>query len=379
MLECEYFSAGLCTACAWIDSPYAEQLFLKTHTAKEHLHPVFNVTTPDALWLEPAVSPRWRWKSTAVMTVSGTADIPVLGLLPDDDDFGVDITACPQFPKPMEFVFAAIQNMIAAAELQPFQASTGIGELKTVAVTLTPTHEVLIRFIVRTGAALTPLRTYLSILLKPLTQQRLPARVVSMHIAGEPDVPLHGSYATFQVDDVPLQLTTTTPIPANPHVTAVFYRQARTWADAVGARSVWSLYSGAGGLGLAVARSQTGPPRPVWGIAPSADAVRAANITAHEMGYRDVARFVTGDPARLDSYDTADLVAVNATGFEGLGTLTARLYDTGPGHLLLYSDRPEHLAADLMKLNNYRPLAARLFDAYPNTPRAHTAVLLERF
>lgn len=380
MLECEYFTSGLCNACAWIDSAYTEQLILKIHTAKEHLHPIFDVPRPDDLWLEPATSPQWRYKSTATMTVSGTSDIPILGVLPDGDDVGVDITACPQFPEAMEFVFAVIQNTVAAAEIQPYHASSGAGELKTVQVTLSPAREVMIRFIVRTGAALTPLRTYLSLLLKPLTQQALPARVVSVYVEGAGEYALHGKYLTLQVDDVPLNVAPTSKFPTNPHVTRTLYRQARSWADRMGAGTVWNLHSGVGGLGLAMVRRDAPPfaPRAVWGIDADPDSVRAANITAHDMGYRDVVRFVPGDAARLDRYDVADLVTVCPPTTQGLGVLGPKLNDSGPQHLMIRSTRPEVLADDLVKLNHYTPISARLFDMYPNTPHAETAVLLER-
>lgn len=314
------------------------------------------------------------------MTVSGTSGIPILGVLPDGEDVGVDITACPQFPKPMEFVFAAIQNMVAAAELQPFQASTGTGELHTVEVTLSPDHEVMIRFMVRTGAALIPLRAYLSILLEPLTHQRLPAKVVSVHVLEDGcEYALHGKYLRMQIDEVPLHVTANATFPTNPHVSREFFRQARAWADQIGANSVWSLNSGVGGLGLAMVRRHNSlAPRPVWGVEACEESVRAANITAHEMGYRDLARFVVGDANRLDTYDRADFLTVGEPSPEGLGPLAERLNASGPKHVLYFSAQPAQLAHDLGTLVRYRPLAARLFDVYPNTPHITTAILLER-
>lgn len=381
MLECEYFTSGLCNACAWIDSAYSEQMILKIHATKELLHPVFRTEQPDQLWLEPVTSPRWRYKNKATMTVSGTSEIPILGVLPDHDDVGVDITGCPQFPKEMEFVFAAIQNMVAAAEIQPYQASTNTGELKTVEVTISPANELMLRFVVRTGAALTPLRTYLPILLKPLAKQRLPARVVSVCVEGDREYALHGKYLTLQIDDLPLQVASTSRFNTNPHVTKYLYRQARAWADEVGADNVWDLFSGVGGFGLTMARCDTPNPRvprTIWGIDACQESVRAANITAHNMGYRDVARFVLGDAARLDRYNVADLAVVTPPTPEGLCALAAQFNETGPKHLLYCSAYPVQLAEDLVKLNNYVPIAARLFDMYPNTPHAETAVLLER-
>ena len=381
MLECEYFTSGLCKACVWIDSAYSEQMILKIHATKELLHPVFSTEHPDELWLDPVTSPRWRYKNKATMTVSGTSDIPILGVLPEGDDVGVDITGCPQFPKEMEFVFAAIQNMVAAAEIQPYRASTGTGELKTIEVTISPANELMLRFVVRTGAALTPLRTYLSILLKPLAKQHLPARVVSVCIEDDGEYALHGKYLTLQVDDMPLQVTATSRFNTNPHVTAHLYRQARAWADQVGAETVWDLFSGVGGLGLAMVRRDAATalaPRAIWGIDACNDSVRAANITAHDMGYRDVARFVPGDAARLDRYDVADLAVVTPPTAEGLCSLIQQFNDTGPKHLIYRSAQPVQLAEDLVKLNNYTPISARLFDMHPNTPYAETAVLLKR-
>ncbi|GAA4115435.1 hypothetical protein [Enteractinococcus coprophilus] len=381
MLECEYFTSGLCNACLWIDSAYSEQMILKIHATKELLHPAFRTEHPDQLWLDPVTSPRWRYKNKATMTVSGTSDIPILGVLPEGDDVGVDITGCPQFPQDMEFVFAAIQNMVAAAEIQPYQASTSTGELKTIEVTISPANELMLRFVVRTGAALTPLRTYLPILLKPLTKQRLPARVVSVCIEDDDEYALHGKYLTLQFDDVPLQVTATSHFSTNPHVTKYLYQQARAWADGVGANTVWDLFSGVGGLGLSMVRRNTPDPltlRAVWGVDACEDSVRAANITAHEMGYRDLARFVPGDAARLDRYDVADLAVVTPPTAEGLCALVPQLNTTGPKHLMYRSSHPVQLAEDLVKLNNYVPVSARLFDMYPNTPYAETAVLLQR-
>lgn len=381
MLECEYFTSGLCNACVWIDSAYSEQMILKIHATKELLHPVFRTEQPDHLWLDPVTSPRWRYKNKAIMTVSGTSDIPILGVLPDNDDVGVDITGCPQFPKEMEFIFAAIQNMVAAAEIQPYQASTNTGELKTIEVTISPANELMLRFVLRTGAALTPLRTYLPILLKPLAKQRLPVQVVSVCVQDDREYALHGKYLTLQVDDLPLQVTAKSQFNTNPHVTKHLYRQARAWADQVDANTVWDLFSGVGGFGLAMVRRDAPEPvapRAVWGIDECEDSVQAANFTAHDMGYRDVARFVPGDAARLDRYDVADLAVVTPPTPEGLCTLVPQFNETGPKHLIYCSAHPVQLAEDLVKLNNYVPIAARLFDMYPNTPYAKTAVFLER-
>lgn len=380
MLECEYFTSGLCNSCAWIDSAYTEQMALKIHATKELLHPVFRVTEPDALWMEPIRSPQWRFKNKAVMTVSGTHDVPVLGVLPEEDEAGVDITGCPQFPKDMEYVFAVIQNMVAAAEIDPYHAPSDTGELKAVEVTISAADELMITFIVRTGAALLPLRMYLPILQKPLSDKKLPAKVVSVRVDGGNEYPLSGKFLTMQVDDLPLKVPARSRFNTNTHVTKHLYRTAQTWADGIGASRIWDLHCGVGGLGLAMVRRNVEPfsPRTVWGIDTCEDSVRAANITAHELGYSDNVRFVPGNAARLDRYDAADLAVVAPPKSAGLEMVAERLNEGGPNHVLYSSSKPAQLADDLVKLDNYGPIAARLFDMYPNTPDAQTAVLLER-
>lgn len=380
MLECEYFTSGLCNSCAWIDSAYSEQMILKIHATKELLHPAFRIAQPDQIWMAPVQSPQWRFKNKAIMTVSGTHDVPVLGVLPDEDEIGVDITGCPQFPHQMEYVFAAIQNMVAAAEIQPYHAPSDTGELKAVEVTISPADELMIRFMVRTGAALTPLRMYLSILLKPLLGKKLPAKVISVHVDDGVEYPLHGKFLTMQVDDLPLKVTATSRFNTNTHVTKQLYRTAQTWADRIGASSIWDLHCGVGGLGLATVRRNVPPfsPRTVWGIDDDSDSVRAANIAAHELGYSDNVQFVIGNAARLDRYDCADLAVVVPPKSAGLEMLADKLNDGGPQYLMYSSSKPGQLAEDLGKLEHYVPISARLFDMYPNTPYIETAVLLAR-
>ncbi|NLE72578.1 MAG: 23S rRNA (uracil(747)-C(5))-methyltransferase, partial [Actinomycetales bacterium] len=85
-MRCDYYDAGVCRSCAWLELPYAEQLARKAEHARRTLPGV-------RAWLPPVRSPEEGYRNKAKMVVGGSVDAPVLGIL-DAHGRTVDLRAC---------------------------------------------------------------------------------------------------------------------------------------------------------------------------------------------------------------------------------------------------------------------------------------------
>lgn len=191
----------------------------------------------------------------------------------------------------------------------------------------------------------------------------------------------------MQVNDILLRLRTRSFFQTNSAVAAGLYRQARAWVDEVDPASLWDLYCGVGGFALHSLRRPDGSAREVLGVEVSAEAIESARATAAELLHTatsgtagsGAARFVTGDATTLvREASPPELVVVNPPR-RGIGTGLARWLETsGVPHVLYSSCQVDSLARDLAAMPSLRPVRARLFDMFPQTPHLEVLTLLRR-
>ena len=168
--------------------------------------------------------------------------------------------------------------------------------------------------------------------------------------------------------------------------------------------TVWELYSGVGGFGLALARNSHVL---VTGIETSQPAVDAANEAARRAHVADRAVFIQADahewvqrqqaeqekqtqqadqPQRTKQAaqqetkqaSMPDAVVVNPPR-RGIGhEMAAWLQESGVSHILYSSCNVATLARDLEQMPAYSITQARVIDMFPHTPHFETVVLLKR-
>lgn len=147
-------------------------------------------------------------------------------------------------------------------------------------------------------------------------------------------------------------------------------------------RTVWDLYCGVGGFGLAIA--QANPHTQIVGIETAGAAVAAAQATAEAAGLTARTQFVQADAlawARQTEANGAalpDAIVVNPPR-RGIGAELARwINDSGAPHVLYSSCNAVTLARDLAEMPAYTVTKAQVVDMFAHTEHFETIVLLTR-
>ncbi|UMG91525.1 methyltransferase domain-containing protein [Nocardioides sp. TF02-7] len=247
-------------------------------------------------------------------------------------------------------------------------------------MTESPDGELMVRWVLRSTAALARVEKHLPWLRAALPQ----VRVVTVNVQPEHRAVLEGDRELvlteeqtlpMRLDGVTLHLGPRSFFQTNTAVAAALYRQARAWADELAPRTVVDLYCGVGGFALHLAA----PGRRVTGVEISAAAVEAAARGRDDLGLSpEQVRFVVGDATSYDVGPPPDLVVVNPPR-RGLGAdLAGWLERSEVPHVLYSSCNPATLARDLAAMPSYRPARARVLDMFPQTSHLEVLTLLTR-
>ena len=373
-MRCDYFAAGACRSCRWLEISYADQLLHK----QERLAATLADVAPDLAWEEPVRSPTEGFRNKAKMAVAGSVERPTLGIL-GPRGRGVDLRDCGLHAPGLQAALPALSHFVTTAKLTPYSVPERRGELKHLIVTESPGGELMVRWVLRSTEAVSRIRKHL-----PALTEELPISVASVNLQPEHKAVLEGPQELFltsqesltmEVNGIGLRLRPHSFFQTNTHVAAALYRHARELVEKVAPHSVWDLYCGVGGFGLHVAA----PGRSVLGVESSEQAVEAARTTAAEFGLGGTSWQATDATAyALGAGTGPDLVIVNPPR-RGIGpTLSRWLESSGVGHVVYSSCNVDTLARDLREMPSLRPRSARLLDMFPHTDHHEVLVLLER-
>ncbi|WP_347350873.1 methyltransferase domain-containing protein [Intrasporangium sp.] len=384
-MQCDHFDSARCRSCALMGVEYAAQLAAKQDRCRRALA---QFVAPGA-WLVPYPSAESRFRNKAKLAVGGRPGRVSIGIL-DGFGAGVDLRDCGLYEPGLGDVLPRVADVVDAMGLEPYDVPARRGELKHLILTHSPDGEVMIRFVVRSRRYETLLRRHL-----PTIRREIPAAaVVSLNIQPEHKAVLEGrreivlterALLPMRVNDAVLQLRPNSFFQTNTAVAAALYRQARTWLAAVSPRVVWDLFCGVGGFALHCATVGSPPPDEVCGIEVAPEAVAGARISARALVESGAVpgrlRFTVGDltdVAAARGRSAPDAVVVNPPR-RGLGSPLARwVAGSSARHVVYSSCNVGSLAADLAMLPGLRPVAARLFDMFPQTEHHEVMVLLER-
>jgi 23S rRNA (uracil747-C5)-methyltransferase len=372
-LDCAHYRRGECRSCGWIERDYAEQLAVKQRSCRERVDPRARFD-----WLPPCASSLGGFRNKAKLVVAGTQQSPTLGIL-DAEGLGVDLPDCRLYPPAIVDTFPVLRELIRRTALPPYSVPDRHGELKYLLLTLDPpSGGLMLRLVLRSREGLGRIQREL-----PWLLQALPAlRCVSVNlqprhaalVEGEVEIPLGpDSRLALQVNDVQLALQPGGFWQTNTEVAAALYREAREWVRELPLRRLLDLYCGIGGFAHHLAAAG----REVEGIELHPAAVASAQLG---RGPSDAPspRFAIADADAGASEFLAelDLLVLNPPRRGLSETLCSKIIERAPRWLLYSSCNPQTLARDLDRLPVYRPLRARLFDMFPQTPHAEVLVLL---
>jgi len=381
LLDCHHYTSGECRSCAWLLTPYDEQLAQKDRTTRDAVAGVLDGRPPPE-WLSPVASAPAGFRTKAKMVVAGTPDAPTLGIL-DPAGGGVDLRDCGLHTPGIVGALPVLAAFVTQAALAPYDVAGRAGELKHVLVTESPAGELMVRWVLRSREAEARIRKHLPSLLAALPG----LRVVTLNIQPEHKAVIEGEREIvltedgtlpIEVNGLTLHLGPRSFFQTNTAVAAALYRQAQAWVGEVGPRTLWDLYCGVGGFALHLAA----PDRVVTGIEISPEAIVAAEHGRAGAGLTpDQLRFAAGDAASYAASapreDLPDLVVVNPPR-RGLGSLAGWLESSGVPHVLYSSCNPATLARDLAVMRSYQPRRGQVFDMFPQTAHTETLVLLSR-
>ncbi len=389
-MQCDYFDAGRCRSCALMGVPYAVQLADKQRRVEQVLGPA----AEGATWLEPFAGAESAFRNKAKLVVAGQTGSVTVGIL-DAAGRGVDLRSCGLYELPLQQLIPRVAAVVDRLGLEPYAVPERRGELKYVLLTLSPTGEVMLRFVLRSQRHLALLRSRLRQVLEQLPE----VAVVSVNlqpvhqavVEGDTEIVLTDNDAlTVPVNDITLHLRPNSFFQTNTVVAAGLYRQAREWVDALDPSRVLDLYCGVGGFALHTTGFGATRRRDVRGLELSEDAVESARRSADELraAHPDLGPtiFEAGDATDPAAFDAAardqepgDSVVVVNPPRRGIGgALAAWLEGTRPGHVLYSSCNVDSLARDLAAMPSFAVRQARLFDMFPQTAHHEVAVLLER-
>lgn len=371
-LHCPHFVAARCRSCAWIERGYGEQLAEKQWQAESRIR------GSRLRWLPPMASALSGFRNKAKMAVGGTVEAPVLGLV-DIEDHAVDLADCLLYPPALQSAFEPLREFIRAARITPYSLAKRRGELKYLLLTIAPSGELGLRFVLRSREPLSRIEKHL-----PALRSELPALgPVSVNLQpehkavleGDTEILLPGPDSLRMVlNGIPLHLKPRSFFQTHTELAAALYAQAARWVAALKPARLLDLYCGVGGFALHCA-PHAGV---VIGREISAEAIASAQRSATELGLSN-ARFEVADASAAAAVAGAvDAILVNPPR-RGIGVELCAAIEASPARTLIYSScNADSLAADLARLPSFEPLEAQVLDLFSHTAHFETLVLLQR-
>lgn len=289
----------------------------------------------------------------------------------------MDLRECGLHDPRLRAALPVLADLVGSARLTPYSVPERRGELKHLLVTVAPSGDLMVRFVLRSTEAVPRLRKHLPALLGSLPVTVASVNLQPTHQAvleGPEEIMLHGDTLTMRVNDLDLHLRPRSFFQTNTAVAAHLYREATELVASADPASVWDLYCGVGGFGLHVAA----PGRSVVGVESSEQAIESAALTATALGVS--ASFLAGDATAyaVASPSAPDLVIVNPPR-RGIGRDLAGWLEASPVRHAVYSScNVDTLARDLTAMPSLRPVSARLLDMFPHTDHHEVLVLLSR-
>jgi 23S rRNA (uracil747-C5)-methyltransferase len=388
---CTYFNANRCGSCQWIEKDYGRQIREKEERIRAKLG-----LAEDFRMESPALSASEGFRNRAKMTVTGTASDPVIGLPGASTtdlgrlDEGRELLDCPIHHPKLNELFNLVKAFITRFGIVPYRMGERRGELKGLIAFYSPdSQEMYLRFVLRSRASVRAIEKML-----PELQRSLPELTcISVNLQPIPHAILEGAeeiilterkWIRHRLGPVELKLAPQAFVQTHVEGATRLYETAARWIAEAGTPAhpverMLELFCGQGAFSFFAQASVQN----VLGIEINADAIRAAQETAQERGFRHL-RFKVADAMRVAeeiAEFAPDLILVNPPR-RGLGGGVELIAKAAPPNFIYSSCSIETLAQDLKVLRAqipaYRVKKVQLFDFFPHTAHFETLVELEK-
>ena len=327
--------------------------------------------------LPTVTGPLLGFRNKAKMTVTGTIDDPIIGIIDDrTSSQGREILDCPIHHASINEVLHSLKAFIRLSKLEPYQIPTRSGELKGIICFYSArSNEMYVRFILRSKEAISriekyapeltrkhPFITSISANIQPIPHAILegPEEFV---LAGKGSV-THLLQPAGRPQAVELEINPRAFVQTNQNIAEQLYQTAANWVKEIKSEKFTELFCGQGAFSFFVKDDV----QEALGIEINADAVAAANATAERTGAHHL-RFKTADAAsvanELKTF-APDTLLVNPPR-KGLRNALPLIQSAKPKHLIYSSCSLDSFARDLHLLDTYQLVKLQIFDLFPHT------------
>jgi 23S rRNA (uracil747-C5)-methyltransferase len=353
---------------------YPDQIIDKerrlTEALKDFSHPPFLVTVS---------SPTTHFRNKVKLSVTGTKENPILGILGETDlDQGRELLECPLHHSKINSYLPLLIQFIQLAKLEPYQISTKKGELKGIILFHSSgSQETYLRFVLRSKESISRIKKHSSFLKD--------FQSVSVNIQPVPHAVLEGEEEIFltekesivhRLGKVSISLGPRAFVQTNQMIVEKLYGTAATWIDDLGHPRFLELFCGQGAFSFFCADSvEEG-----LGIEINPDAVKVANETASQFGLKHL-QFKSADAGKVGNEIEdfrPDIILVNPPR-RGLGEAVHLLMKNLPQTIIYSSCNYLTLSLDIKHLEKeYEITRTQIFDMFPHTSHFETLVELRR-
>lgn len=374
---CSYYNSGTCQSCNRIEEEYPTQVELKRQKLQTLLEPFSPFEHRKAVTSAPT-----GFRNKAKLSVTGTVELPVIGLIGETDlDQGREILECPVHHPRVNAVLKALPEFIKAANLRPYQIKQRTGELKGAIVYYSSeTEELYLRLILRSKESLDRVKKHAPILYSAFPK----LTCFSANIQPVPHAILEGEEEIFftaqkfishKLSGVPMTLHPQGFVQTNQEVALKLYATAADWVREIAPEKFMELFSGQGAFSFFIQKFV----KEAIGVEINPEAVDRANLTAKEMSWSHL-RFIAMDASQVQTViaDFSPEVLLVNPPRRGLAQASELLKSVKPQYFIYSSCNAETLAQDLLALrDHFKVVRAQVFDMFPNTDHFETLVLLK--
>jgi len=352
------------------------------HSKEQRLAEQFRGEFPELFALDPITRPISNFDSRArvKLTVSGTAETPLIGLL-DQQFKGIELLDCPlHFPE-LNKLLHFLKSLISKERLHPYDVVTKTGELKGLSIlSNNECSEIILRFVLRSRS----LEKRISRTI-PEIQQAFPAvKVVSINLQPIAHAISEGPEELILTEQTEISeqylgrkfvIAPQSFVQVSPSVAEALYARAAEFAH--GRKSFLDLFCGIGGFSIFLAKEiQLG-----IGVELSEQAIRCAKQAALLNSSQNL-EFVAADVLTfLKAYsgEHPELIVVNPPRRGLSEEIITEITRLGPEQILYSSCNPKTLINDLRTLSkDYKLERVAPFDMFPLTEHLEVLVSLTR-
>jgi len=371
---CSYYNLNQCKSCSLISLSYQDQINHKEKKLTEALH-----NQPGIEILPTVRSELTQFRHKAKLTVTGTIDKPIIGLVGEENlDEGREILDCPLHTSGINQLAHELVPFIKNANLTPYSIAERRGELKGIIIFSSNENEFYLRFILRSKESLDRIKKNL-----PQLQNTFPKlKVVTANIQSIPHAILEGTeeifltdaeYLKHQMGRVHFRIGPKGFVQTNQGIAFKLYSQAASWSDELKVNKFVELFSGQGAFSFFIQAHV----KEAIGIEIDPEAVKAAQLSVQDARFEHL-RFIAQDAAKLKDEIknlSPEILLVNPPR-RGLADALPLVLNSEAKYLIYSSCSIESFTKDLKQLDQRFELKKiQLFDMFPHTEHFETLAL----